>query len=276
MTWGRLILLGLLALISPLGKAVPEKTASATEAEKRHTNLTAQIMDLRASHPPASECGACHSEQFKQWRASFHAQSLTTEGFFRTFPQYLEFLGNRAEEKPQAAMACFNCHAPVLRNAEPELVRQITALVLAKDTRKLDGFEVSCASCHTDGKREQPNVNRFHTSDFSASKEASSCATCHTWTPSSVPCSDVYTDWKRSKAKAQGKTCQSCHMAEQQGIAGAGGPNRLMHSHAFPGGRSPALLQQAVALGLRAGFRKNRLEVTTTVRNLTPHRVPDG
>jgi hypothetical protein len=31
-----------------------------------------------------------------------------------------------------------------------------------------------------------------------------------------------------------------------------------------------------VALGLKADFRKERLEVTATIRNLTPHRVPDG
>ena len=36
------------------------------------------------------------------------------------------------------------------------------------------------------------------------------------------------------------------------------------------------MLQQAVTLGLKAAFRKDRLEVTAMVRNLVPHRVPDG
>ena len=36
------------------------------------------------------------------------------------------------------------------------------------------------------------------------------------------------------------------------------------------------MLQKAVVLGLKANFRKDRLEVTATIRNLTPHRVPDG
>ena len=65
-------------------------------------------------------------------------------------------------------------------------------------------------------------------------------------------------------------------MPEQSGIAGVGGPIRQIQSHTFPGGRSAALLQQAVTLSLTAGFRQNHLEVTATVRNLVPHRVPDG
>jgi hypothetical protein len=36
------------------------------------------------------------------------------------------------------------------------------------------------------------------------------------------------------------------------------------------------MLQKAVGLGLQAAFRADRLEVAVTVRNFTPHRVPDG
>jgi hypothetical protein len=65
-------------------------------------------------------------------------------------------------------------------------------------------------------------------------------------------------------------------MAERSGIAAAGGPQRKIHNHVFPGGRSAVMLQQAVALRLKAAFREEHLEVTATVRNLAPHRVPDG
>ncbi|HEX2228621.1 MAG TPA: hypothetical protein VHM64_15910, partial [Candidatus Binatia bacterium] len=82
--------------------------------------------------------------------------------------------------------------------------------------------------------------------------------------------------WKKSRAAKQGATCQACHMAEQAGTAATGAPQRRIHSHLFPGGRSAAMLQQAVRLGLKAAFREDRLEVVVMVRNLTPHRVPDG
>jgi hypothetical protein len=65
-------------------------------------------------------------------------------------------------------------------------------------------------------------------------------------------------------------------MAERSGAAASGAPQRRLHSHLFAGGRSTAMLQKAVVLRLNAGFRKDHLEVTATVRNLVPHRVPDG
>ena len=102
------------------------------------------------------------------------------------------------------------------------------------------------------------------------------CATCHTSAPPGIPCSDVYTDWQKSRAARQGRTCQSCHMTERSGIAAAGAPGRKIHSHVFPGGRSTDMLQKAVALRLSGAFREDRLVVIATVRNLTPHRVPDG
>jgi hypothetical protein len=180
-------------------------------------------------------------------------------------------------------MACFNCHAPLLKHAGPEVIRQVSDWVRSKEITRLDGFEVGCVACHADGSGafsgpiRDPKDNPFHTANFSPSyKNASFCGTCHTAKPSSIPCSDVYTDWEKSKAALQGKTCQSCHMPEQSGIAGAEGPIRKIQSHRFPGARSAALLQQAVKLGLKAGFRENRLEVTASVRNLAPHRVPDG
>jgi hypothetical protein len=65
-------------------------------------------------------------------------------------------------------------------------------------------------------------------------------------------------------------------MPERSGVAAAGGPQRKLHGHLFPGGRSPAMLKKAATLRLKAAFREDRLEVIATVRNLVPHRVPDG
>jgi hypothetical protein len=282
MTRGKLILLGLLVLLSSLSKIVPGKTASTDDAEDRQAVSAAQIADFHSRHPAATQCRSCHSEQFKEWSGSFHAQSLTTEGFLRTLPQYLEFLGKQADD-PQAPMACFTCHAPLLKDADREVIRQVTDFVRSKETSRLEGFEVGCVACHLDKNRAfsgpigKPTDNPFHASNFSPSyKEASFCSTCHMSQASSVPCSDVYSDWTKSKAARQGKTCQSCHMPEQSGLAGAGGALRTVGSHAFAGGRSVAMLQQALSLGLQAVFHKDQLEVTAMIRNLVPHRVPDG
>jgi Cytochrome c554 and c-prime len=275
------ILIGLLWKIAP-GKTLSDMV-SMTGAAGVVASRAEQAADFRAISLPATQCRSCHAQHFAQWSRSFHARSLTSENFLRTFSQYLDSLGRDARADPQAAMACFDCHAPLLKNADSGIVRRVTAFVLAKETKKLDGLEVGCVSCHLDGDHVfsgpigNPQDNPFHLSKFSESyKEAPFCAACHTSAPPGIPCSDVYTDWKKSRAAKQSRTCQACHMPERSGIAAAGGPRRKIHSHVFPGGRSAAMLQQTVALRLKAAFREDRLDVVATVRNLTPHRVPDG
>ena len=156
---------------------------------------------------PAAQCGSCHPQHYDQWRHSSHARSLTSDDFVRTFSQYLKSIGEQAQEDPQSAMACLSCHAPLLKHAGPEIVRQVAGSVLARETEKLAGFEVGCVACHVTANRvfsgsiEKPQENPFHLSKFSPSyKEASFCADCHTWTSSKIPCSNVYTDWKISRA----------------------------------------------------------------------------
>jgi hypothetical protein len=283
MTWARVILTVLCILTGLLWQFAPRKPFSATLSTQPHAGRAEQTADLGLRPVSATQCGSCHMEHFKEWSGSVHSRSLTSENFFKTFSDYLDFVGKQAREDPQASMACLGCHAPLLKNADPQIVRQVTAFVLAKETASLDGFEVGCVACHVEGGGVysgpigDPKDNPFHRSKFSRSyRDSSFCAACHTWTAPAIPCSDVYSDWKKSRAAKQGKTCQSCHMAEQDGTAAAGGSPRKIHGHTFPGGRSAAMLQQAVSIRLKAAFRKDRLEVAATVRNLVPHRVPDG
>lgn len=284
---GRVSLTASVILIGLIWKIAPGKTFSEMlgliDAEGVVAGRAEPVAAFQSSPLPAAQCGSCHPQHYDQWRRSFHARSLTSNDFIRTFSQYLQSIGEQAREDPQSSMACLSCHAPLLKTAEPQVIRQLTASVMAKDTTRLDGFEVGCVACHLDGSRlfsgpiRNPQDNPFHLSKFSPSyKEASFCADCHIWTSSKIPCSNVYTDWKTSRAAKQGATCQSCHMAETGENAATGGPQRKIHDHVFPGGRSAAMLQKAVVLGLKADFRKDRLEVTATIRNLTPHRVPDG
>jgi hypothetical protein len=284
---GRLSLTASVILICILWKLAPGKTLSemlgSTGAEGVVAGGAEQAAGFHNSPLSAAQCGSCHPQHYDQWRRSSHARSLTSDDFVRTFSQYLQSIGEQAREDPQSPMACLSCHAPLLKQAGPRIVGQVAGFVLARETEKLAGFEVGCVACHVAangvfaGPIEKPQENPFHLSKFSpAYKEASFCAECHTWTSSKIFCSNVYPDWKVSRAAKGGATCQSCHMVETSGSAAAGGPERKIHDHVFPGGRSVAMLQKAVVLGLKANFRKDRLDVTATIRNLTPHRVPDG
>jgi hypothetical protein len=283
MTRRRLIALVLTVLISLLWGNLPGHMRWPVVAGVEPTVLAVDTTDFRNRHPGAGQCGSCHTRHFEEWSRSSHARSLTSADFSRVFALYLDSLGKSAQQDPQTSMACFSCHAPLLKNGRPELIRQVRAFVLARDINELDGFEVGCAACHLNAARtvagsiRDPASNPFHQSTFSKShKEASFCAGCHTWAPPQVFCSDVHSDWQKSRAAQRGITCQRCHMAEQHGPAAAGAQPRMIHSHIFPGGRSAAMLREAVVLDLRSAFRKDRLEVVATVRNLTPHRVPDG
>jgi hypothetical protein len=283
---GRITLTALLLLIGLLWNIAPGKPLSEmlgmTGAGGVVTDRAEQA-GFRSSPLPATQCASCHAQHYEEWSRSFHARSLTSENFLRTFSQYLESLGMQARENPQSSIACLSCHAPLLKNAEPELIRRVSDFIVARETDKLDGFEVGCVACHSAGSHVfsgpigNPQANPFHASKYSTSyKDSSFCASCHTSAPSSVPCSDVYSDWKKSRAAKQGTTCQSCHMTETTGIAASGGPQRKIHSHVFPGGRAANMLQKAVGLRLKAAFRGDHFDVTATVHNLTPHRVPDG
>jgi hypothetical protein len=283
MTPRRVVALAASVIISLLWENLPGNTPRPTVAGVDATVRTENTADFRSRHPAAAQCGSCHARHFEEWSRSFHARSLTSEDFVRVFSRYLDSLGKQAREDPQASMACFSCHAPLLKNSPAQLIAQVRAAVLAREARELDGFEVGCVACHLAvgggfaGPIRDPRDNPFHQSSFSKSyDDASFCAGCHKWTPPQVFCSDVYTDWEKSRAAKRGVTCQRCHMAEQRGSAAAGGQQQTLHNHEFPGGRSAAMLRNALALDLKSAFRRDRLEVVATVRNLTPHRVPDG
>ncbi len=101
---------------------------------------------FRGSPLSATQCGSCHPQHFEEWNSSFHARSITSENFLKTFPQYLDSLGMQGREDPQSSMACLGCHAPLLKHAGPEMIRQVRDFIVAKETKKLDGFEIGCVA----------------------------------------------------------------------------------------------------------------------------------
>jgi len=253
----------------------------------RGTVGTGQIGDLaglRHRYPPARQCAGCHPDHYGQWTASFHAQSLRTEGFLKLFSRFETAMEDQGRHGRDVAMACFGCHAPLLKEATDQVVNEVAKSVLAGQVEELVGLEVGCVACHQqeggvvyDGPIRDPVVNPFHGSAYSPTPEsAQACARCHGWIPPAVACSTVSADWERSRAAREGRTCQSCHMEKRSAAAALAGPPRKVHGHAFPGGRSADLLGRSVELGLDAAFVKDQLTATVSIRNLAAHRIPDG
>src|SRR5918999_6452832 len=96
------LLIGLFWNIAP-GKALSDML-SMTGAAGLVAGGGEPAAGFRNGPLPASQCGSCHAQHFEEWSRSFHAQSLTSEGFLKAFAQYLEFLVTQATNNPEASM----------------------------------------------------------------------------------------------------------------------------------------------------------------------------
>jgi nitrate/TMAO reductase-like tetraheme cytochrome c subunit len=211
--------------------------------------------------PQASQCGACHVEQYREWQGTAHATAFTSTTFQEA-----------AGSPPEAE--CLKCHSPLeIRSAQTE----------SRAFHQQEG--VTCISCHlSEGKMHGPHASSAlfnphpvkEDRTFYASQ--SLCATCH---------AETHTQWQKTAARQETRTCQECHQLVVQRRATQGTnffsnilvafeDERPTRSHEitlekmanFPGGVT--ITTQIVKTGPNAPA----LEVT--LRNNLPHDLPTG
>ena len=269
---------------------------------------TAQSMDeLRAIFADPLICSGCHQNHFEAWSSSYHAKSVENAGFQALYNSYLGYLrsddAKRAlgrDSNAEDLRQCLFCHAPQVQFASDQVVQQISDAIAAGRWDEIRGVQVNCAVCHSitpEGKwsRESftlagtkygpirgpaPRERSGHQSQYSELHTKSEfCAMCHSLPPYNVYCSLVYDQYKDTPAARQGQVCQDCHMPATRNVpvAVGGNNNRVLHSHAFPGGRSKEMWPEAIDLNLVAEPRgANELLATVTMRSKVPHNIPDG
>lgn len=205
----------------------------------------------------ARACGTCHEAQYAQWAGSRHAQAFTNDVFHASF--------HRA---PQAW--CVHCHAPLPAQQRPALAPRE-----GEDVSLLEEG-VTCAACHLRGGQvlsarvpsaEALNAHPVRQEPRLATAEA--CTGCHQFNVpqpgahpfrySEVPMQDTGAEWAASRAAAEGRTCQSCHMGET--------------GHRFPGAHTPGYLAAAVSVHWRVEAGALVAEVRS---HGAGHRVPTG
>lgn len=129
-----------------------------------------------AQLPRAGTCGSCHVENFNDWHASDHAQSIASERFRKNLRRYL------LREDTENGEFCFRCHAPaVLITGD---VFAATKMVL-RGNHSMEG--VTCVVCHSvesikEGKAlyAAGNVPAYHrVKDLQSIDRAALCTTCH-------------------------------------------------------------------------------------------------
>ncbi len=251
-------------------------------------------------------CGSCHPTQYQQWRTSMHAYAMTDPVFIAM------------NDSGQVATAgkldqfCVKCHTPLgsllgltppgFKAEElPPVFRRGVSCEVCHNIKKVNEFrngEVEFAPLEGRfGPIEDPIPNSFHKSSYAAHfTNADLCGACHNVVNAvGVTVEATHEEFLRSPAKAEGRTCQDCHMPASRGPAAVGGPERTIHEHYFVGvdvalvdfpGRDvqrakvEELLRSAAALSVTAPSEVQPgsvLPLSVEITSLTDgHRLPTG
>ena len=264
----RVAVAALAALATVVGSAPPSTASQAPSA----VTLTS-----------AEECGRCHVDIARYWKASRHAQAADN-------PRFQALLA-RLKQDGVVDPPCARCHAP--------------AAVYMQDARweKKTSWEgVTCDFCHsvrsigTDPKRPfvlevghmktgplrnaKPTI---HGASFSAVYTSSAlCAPCHQYVNDKrFEVLTTFSEWQASPYPAKNVTCQSCHMRAASGkvvdpkVARTSATS--VNVHEMPGGHSLEELNRALQAQIAALRRGDTVEVTVQLVNRgAGHRLPTG
>ncbi len=186
----------------------------------------------------AADCGACHPEQYAEWRASTHAHAWTDR-------QYQAELA----KDPEIAWLCINCHLPV-SNQQPELTR-FTGDLRHPERRPNPAEDpalreegITCLGCHW--RQEgiavpDPEVSAPHPTVYDPGlRDPAFCQGCHQAVArleDALVCS-FNTGEERRRAGIE-RTCQDCHMPRVERPVAAGGQPRSSARHVFFGSGIP-------------------------------------
>jgi len=243
---------------------------------------SAAAQDLR----PASFCGACHGPIRREWQSSPMAKAWKN-------PVFQAFLSDAKAQLGDTTLArCVACHAPAAA---------VTADYTFESSVSQEG--VSCNFCHNvsavdpSGKGATYTFDPVHpllmrgpykdadpgkAHDFVYSEihtKGEFCSACHSYTSESgtgVPIEPTYDRWKASKASADGKQCQDCHMKPYAGQAApkiSKNNREKVWSHGFHAAKTPGFLDSVATVS--AKVEGGRLKLTVA-NHRAGHSLPGG
>lgn len=266
-----------------------------------HDNDDYAWIDPHLDPASPNNCGNCHTEIYREWRSSSHANAATNPKFLGLFAPEAK-TWNARREHPDGSAVCAKCHSPTLDS--PSLEYDVREAVGVAKTG------IHCDYCHKvadappgkfgtrfgrDGLEFMrpapgdtltfgPLDDAFRPSESFAFapvyKESRYCASCHEGIIFGVHAYGTYSEWLDSPAKKHGKQCQDCHMTptlKMTNIAlGKGGIERdpkTLASHHMPGG-TLEMLRQSLKLAAKTSGA-GRLDIAITAERVG-HRVPTG
>lgn len=220
-------------------------------------NPPAHFPEIEASLAP-QVCGACHTEQYADWKNSLHSQTMG--------PGILWQLRLMPQEQ---ANGCLNCHAPLaeqkaLLAIEHQWPNAPASSPPAYVPPQLGHEGLVCAACHVrehqrfgpQPRNELPGSNLPH-NGFTVSaafEDSRFCSTCHQF-PEDGPRTagklreDTLAQWQASQYPAQQQHCQSCHMPDRK--------------HQWQGIHSPDMVRTALSFKVS----RDENQVTAAITN---------
>ncbi len=243
-----------LALVwpEPAEPKSPEREARAGSAPRNVPPARGGLLD---SH---ETCKECHAEIWREWQEDRHSQAWVGA-------LYTEKSLNHTDS------SCFSCHAP-----RPILETGLDSPAEARQDFRESG--INCLTCHQRGTHVvtagQPGAapcGPVHDPAFPTDRpdmrEATIafCGVCHNL-------HGTHTEFMGSSYYRDGKTCLSCHMAEEVASpAVTGGPAKPRRAHRFPGGHSKETLRKAMTI---VAEKKGDRVVARVVNQGAGHRIP--
>lgn len=197
----------------------------------------------------AEQCGACHVDNYREWKQSTHAHAMRDPQFFAEL------------SKPSSPRwLCINCHAPI-QNQRRVLVSETSQLV--DDPHDLSdlievpnaGFDaamqregVTCAACHVRLEEGRSVViasaksgRAPHPVRARPKALRSVCQRCHDPGPGAI--TPVFTCWfetaRELRASGVEQDCVDCHMSRAQRPVVPEGRPRSNRHHYWAGGGVP-------------------------------------
>lgn len=123
---------------------------------------TAKTIDELVKMYDETPCLECHKDINdipNEWKNSKHANSIVDPNVLKTWRTFIT-QGLDYEKQPREwLMGCLQCHAPQIKDASPELVKQIADMVVTavddadkakrdEAIKELSKLNINCLSCH--------------------------------------------------------------------------------------------------------------------------------
>lgn len=181
----------------------------------------------------AADCGKCHQEIYREWRASYHGRAMDD-------PLFLDLSADVDKEE------CIRCHAPVP-------IREVDFQTpIARVDRREDA--ISCLSCHETPEGMAGPFGGLSgacrpVQDPDQQNVVKICAGCHNQ-------HDTVNEWQAGPYSPEAPaprqrpatTCLECHMPAVERPLVEGGPVRKGRRHTWPGGHEMSQLKKAATL----------------------------